>query len=202
MARIISFTGPSGSGKSTLAKGLIAKHAGKVSFMESITTRLPRTKEEQASGEYRFVSIPEFEQMREHDEFLWYVTHNDVSYGTRKEAVGHALQQEERVTLMILVPQVLGTLYDFIIKERRAHGDVSDAWVACYLNPPDPEELSRRLMRRGDTDEMIRARAASESNWFNEARKCGKSLQLLHGSRTVSQNIACIEHFLHLHHVA
>ncbi len=202
MARIISFTGPTCAGKSTLARALIAAYPGRVSFGESETTRSPRNEEEASSGEYRYVSKAEFERMIAKNELLWHVEHGGNYYGTRKQTILRGLASEEHITLLILVPSVLGTLFDFIAKERKEHRDILDSWIACYVNPPSEEELLRRLRERGDTDEQIQKRMVSERNWFNETRTCGKSLQLLQGCRSIRDNLMRIEHFVHLHQVA
>ena len=78
--------GPSGSGKTTIVQHLLNNNP-KLKFSISATTRKKR-ENEQDGDDYYFLSIDEFKQKIELDEFLeWEQVYTDLYYGTLKSEV-------------------------------------------------------------------------------------------------------------------
>jgi guanylate kinase len=138
---------PSGGGKTTLIRRLLANPPGEpLRFSVSHTTR-PRRDGEVDGREYHFVSATEFEKMARHGDFL---EHNEVHgnfYGTSKSEVLPRLAAGEDVILDIDVQgarDVLAALPEAI---------------SIFIVPGSPEELERRLRKRGlDIEDAIRKR--------------------------------------------
>ncbi len=138
---------PSGGGKTTLIRRLLAKPPGEpLRFSVSHTTR-PQRDGEVDGREYHFVSAAEFEKMARRGEFL---EHNEVHgnfYGTAKSEVLPRLAAGEDVILDI---DVQGA--------RDVVAAVPDA-VSIFIIPASPDELERRLRKRGlDGEDAIRKR--------------------------------------------
>ena len=138
---------PSGGGKTTLIRRLLAKPPGEpLRFSVSHTTR-PQRDGEVDGREYHFVSAAEFEKMARRGEFL---EHNEVHgnfYGTAKSEVLPRLAAGEDVILDI---DVQGA--------RDVVAAVADA-VSLFIIPASPDELERRLRKRGlDGEDAIRKR--------------------------------------------
>ena len=138
---------PSGGGKTTLIRRLLAKPPGEpLRFSVSHTTRTQRDGEVDGR-EYHFVSAAEFEKMARRGEFL---EHNEVHgnfYGTAKSEVLPRLAAGEDVILDI---DVQGA--------RDVVAAVPDA-VSIFIIPASPDELERRLRKRGlDGEDAIRKR--------------------------------------------
>jgi len=138
---------PSGGGKTTLIRRLLAKPPGEpLRFSVSHTTRTQRDGEVDGR-EYHFVSAAEFEKMARRGEFL---EHNEVHgnfYGTAKSEVLPRLAAGEDVILDI---DVQGAR-DVVVA-------VPDA-VSIFIIPASPDELERRLRKRGlDGEDAIRKR--------------------------------------------
>ena len=138
---------PSGGGKTTLIRRLLARPPGEpLRFSVSHTTR-PQRDGEVDGREYHFVSAAEFEKMARRGEFL---EHNEVHgnfYGTAKSEVLPRLAAGEDVILDI---DVQGA--------RDVVEAVPDA-VSIFIIPASPDELERRLRKRGlDGEDAIRKR--------------------------------------------
>jgi guanylate kinase len=137
-------SGPSGAGKSTLVKKL-AQLVPDVVISISATTREPRAGE-QDGREYFFISREEFLDRVQRGEFLeWAEVHGNL-YGTPAAFVDEQLRAGKSVILEI---DVQGAQQ---VAERRP-----DA-VLIFIEPPDFEELLRRLEERGTENEEERAR--------------------------------------------
>lgn len=149
---------PSGAGKSSLISALLEKHQD-MQVSVSHTTRAPRPGEN--NGEhYHFVSVDEFKQLIENQEFYEWAEVFGNYYGTSKSAIQSQLEQGIDVFLDIdwqgaqqmrkLVPEVL----------------------SIFILPPSKEELERRLNSRGqDSAEVIKGRmdkAQNEMSHYNE----------------------------------
>lgn len=145
---LIVFTGPSGVGKDTVLAAL--RELGYDFFLSiSVTTRDPRPGEVE-SGAYRFLTKTEFEKLIADDALLEHAEYLGQYYGTPEQPVDRALSEGCNVILKI---EVQGALQ---VRARRP-----DA-VLVFLMPPSPEELERRLRKRGtETEEKIQKRLAA-----------------------------------------
>ena len=143
---MLVLSSPSGAAKSTIARNLLeSDHA--LSLSVSVTTRARRGSEIDGVH-YRFVSLREFERLRDSDALLeWAEVHGNC-YATPRERVAVAMA-EGRVMLFDIDWQ--GALQ---LKEKM-RADI----VSIFILPPSMAELKSRLKRRAeDTDEAISRR--------------------------------------------
>ena len=97
--RLFLVTAPSGAGKSSLVAALL-KADPTVHLSISHTTRAPRPGEENGR-EYHFVSVDDFEKLKEDNAFLeWAYVHGNY-YGTSKKWIAEELEKGHDVLLEI-----------------------------------------------------------------------------------------------------
>jgi guanylate kinase len=129
---------PSGGGKGTLIRRVMEEVAG-LSYSVSWTTR-PRRAGEIDGVHYHFVSVEEFERMRDGGGFLeWAVVHGNL-YGTALSVVEQELCEGRDIILEIDVQGAESV--------RRRARDV----VGVFILPPSFAVLSQRLRGRGTDD--------------------------------------------------
>ncbi len=125
---------PSGGGKGTLIRRVLGNVPG-LSYSVSWTTRGPRPGELDGVN-YHFVSVEEFERMRDAGGFLeWAVVHGHL-YGTSRSAVEQDLSEGHDIILEIDVQgaaAVRGTMTSV---------------VGVFIMPPSLEVLRARLRSR------------------------------------------------------
>jgi guanylate kinase len=139
--KLLIFSAPSGSGKTTLVNHLLTEIPN-IAFSVSATTRAPRG-EEQNGVEYYFISLEEFKQRVENDEFLeWQEVYPGRCYGTLKAVVEK--MQEEGKHVAFDVDVVGGT------NIKKFYGDKA---LSVFIQAPSIEVLRDRLVNRG-TDSM------------------------------------------------
>lgn len=135
--KIIALVSPSGGGKSTMAKRLL-RDFDKLKFSVSATTRPPRTGETDGV-EYHFLSVEEFEQKIEENEFLeWEEFYNGTRYGTLRSDVESELNKGYFILLDI---DVLGALNIKKMYKEEA--------LSLFIAPPSLDILKERLINRG-----------------------------------------------------
>jgi guanylate kinase len=143
---------PSGAGKSTIARYMLRRFPD-LELSVSVTTR-PRRGSEVHGTDYHFISVREFERLRDGDALLeWAEVHGNF-YGSPRDAVANALAAGRDVLFDI---DWQGGLQ--LIEKARA--DV----VSVFILPPSLEELRSRLKRRAeDSEETIAARLKNAIN--------------------------------------
>jgi guanylate kinase len=150
MGKLIIVSAPSGSGKSTIINWLMQHEELHLAFSVSCTSRAPRGNERDGV-EYFFLSVDEFKERIERDEFLEYEeVYEGRFYGTLKSQVERQLADGQNV------------VFDVDVKGgcslKKYFGDRA---LAIFIQPPSVEELRRRLEKRGtDTPEVINDRVA------------------------------------------
>ena len=150
MSKIITlFIGPSGSGKSTTALHLQNNYGLKV--IESYTTRPPRFAGEPG---HIFVTEEDFYAMGGVENALAYVFYNGFHYWITPE-------QFEDSDIYIVDPQGAKMLLE------KYQGQKEIKIVGFYA---EEQELRRRMKMRGDSEEAITARIATDHNWFSRAK--------------------------------
>ena len=144
--QLFILSAPSGTGKTTILKRVMA-NVTNLGFSISHTTRAPR-KGEQNGVDYHFVTVAEFQTMRENNLFLeWAEVHGNF-YGTSRPAVLELLESGQDIILDI---DVQGAA--IIAADATVHG------VSVFVAPPSLSELEKRLRGRGtDTNETIELR--------------------------------------------
>lgn len=151
--KLLVFSAPSGSGKTTLVNHLLSEIPN-MAFSVSATTRQPRG-QEQNGVEYYFMSLEEFKQRVENDEFLeWQEVYPGRCYGTLKAVV--SAMQEEGKHVAFDVDVVGGT------NIKKFYGDEA---LSVFIQAPSIEVLRERLVgRQTDSMEEIEKRLA-KAQW-------------------------------------
>ena len=136
---------PSGSGKSTLVAEVRRLVEG-LEFSISFTTRKLRGSE-QEGREYHFISVEQFLEMEQRDEFLEWAEVFGNYYGTARGGLEHARAAGKDLLLDIDVQGAIQVIHK-----------VPEA-VSIFVVPPSPQVLERRLRNRsraeGVTDEAV-----------------------------------------------
>jgi guanylate kinase len=157
---LVILSGPSGAGKSTVVRQLLANCSLPLMLSISATTRAPRPGEVDGL-DYHFMSHEEFARRREADEFLECkeVFGRGDWYGTLRSVVDEGLRAGKWVILEIDVQGALNVFEQGL------------STISLFVHPGSPEELERRLRRRGtDTEQSIARRlqvAADEMTFIN-----------------------------------
>lgn len=150
--KIIIITAPSGAGKTSITHHLL-KTIPQLSFSVSAATRQPREFEKD-KVDYYFISLQEFQQRIQHNEFVeWEMVYEGKYYGTLKSEL-------KRIWNMKKVP-----LLDIDIKGAiHVQQQHPQNCLTIFVEPPSVEELKKRLLSRGtETEESLRARVSKAS---------------------------------------
>lgn len=137
---------PSGAGKTTLTRTLVDKEAN-IRLSVSVTTRARRPSEIDGVH-YRFISMRQFDILRDSGQLLeWAEVHGNC-YGTPREPVEQALAAGRDVLFDI----------DWQGTQQLCQSMRSDV-VSVFVLPPSASELKARLERRAeDSGEVIARR--------------------------------------------
>ena len=150
---------PSGAGKTTILKKVM-EQVRNLAFSISHTTRAPR-KGETNGIDYHFVSVDEFQSMRDKNVFLeWAEVHGNF-YGTSRPAVLAQLEGGQDIILDIDVQGAAIIAADNSVKA-----------VSVFVAPPSLAELEKRLRGRGtDKNETIELRLNNAAREMDAAGK-------------------------------
>ena len=136
---LLPIAAPSGTGKTTVCRKLL-DYSDSFVFSVSCTTRPPRP-DEKDGVDYHFISKERFKEYVKNDMLVeWEDVFNDY-YGTLKSAVEKALESGK---ILLLDIDVKGALNIKNLYPGKA--------VSIFLQPPNYEELKRRLHFRGTED--------------------------------------------------
>jgi len=144
---MVVLSSPSGAGKSTIARLLLEDPEMKLSLSISVTTRQRRPSEIQ-DVHYHFITMREFERLRDSDALIeWAEVHGNF-YGTLRETAENALADGRDMLFDI----------DWQGSEQLQEKMRSDV-VSIFILPPTMRELQSRLNRRAeDSPEVIETR--------------------------------------------
>jgi guanylate kinase len=157
--RLIVIAAPSGAGKTSLVKALL-ESTPSLRLSVSHTTRAPRRATEQEGREYHFVSVPEFERLKDSGEFLEYARVFGNFYGTSRAFVEQQLAAGHDVLLEID--------WQGARQVRRAMPHS----VTVFILPPSRSALAERLTQRAtDTPEVIARRLAEAVGDMSHCRE-------------------------------
>eukprot|EP00005_Dracoamoeba_jomungandri_P002122 CAMPEP_0174254480 /NCGR_PEP_ID=MMETSP0439-20130205/3796_1 /TAXON_ID=0 /ORGANISM="Stereomyxa ramosa, Strain Chinc5" /LENGTH=185 /DNA_ID=CAMNT_0015336083 /DNA_START=12 /DNA_END=566 /DNA_ORIENTATION=- len=138
--RPLVVAGPSGAGKSTLIRKLMDEFPAKFGFSVSHTTRGIRPGEEDGKH-YHFVDRETFEQKVSEGNFIEHAEYSGNLYGTSFSAVSDV---QDAGKICILDIDIQGVE---LVKQTELNP------LFLFIVPPSTEELKRRLVGRGDTDD-------------------------------------------------
>ncbi|TCV72748.1 guanylate kinase [Neorhizobium sp. R1-B] len=143
---MLVLSSPSGAGKSTIARNLLDEDRS-LEISVSVTTRAKRPSEI-AGKHYHFISVHQFERMRDAGDLLeWAEVHGNF-YGTPREPVEQAMAEGRDMLFDIDWQGALQL-------QEKMKADV----VSIFVLPPSMTELQSRLHRRAeDSEEVIRTR--------------------------------------------
>ncbi|OYD16915.1 guanylate kinase [candidate division WOR-3 bacterium JGI_Cruoil_03_44_89] len=137
----IVLVGPSGVGKTTVVREILKLH-GDIKYSISATTRTPR-KDEVHGRDYYFLDISTFKDWIKEDRlYEWAIVYGDY-YGTPRESVDEFLKEGYDV------------IFDLDIQGGSSVKSKRGNTITVFLLPPSREELRRRLLRRGDKEDII-----------------------------------------------
>jgi len=157
--KLVVISGPSGAGKSTIASE--ARKRTGAEFSVSVTTRRPRPGEIDGR-EYHFVDRATFEKMIAAGELLEWAEVFGELYGTPARPVEQAVEAGRTILLDV---DVQGG--------RQVHEKMPSATFILIV-PPSPEELARRLDRRGtEAPAELESRLARADAEIAAARESG-----------------------------
>lgn len=143
---IIIISSPSGAGKTSICKNLI-KLDSNIRLSISVTTRQARDNEVDHK-DYHFVSIDEFNDLLNNDNFLEHAKVFDNNYGTLRRDVDNHLSNGNDVLFDI----------DWQGAQQIVESDYSNI-VTIFILPPSKEVVEQRLLKRlkdsGDKIEIV-----------------------------------------------
>ncbi|MVB00123.1 guanylate kinase [Nitratireductor sp. CAU 1489] len=143
---MLVLSSPSGAGKSTIARTLLENDGG-LELSVSVTTR-PRRGSEIDGVHYHFLSMRDFERMRDTEALLEAAEVHGNFYGTPREPVEIAMDEGRDMLFDI----------DWQGAEQLKATMPADI-VSIFILPPSMTELKSRLRRRAeDSDATIQTR--------------------------------------------
>ena len=161
--KLIIITAPSGAGKTSITRYLM-KTFPQLAFSISAATRNPRGTEKNGV-DYHFISIGEFKNKIQHNEFVeWEMVYEGKYYGTLKAELERIWQQNK---IPVLDIDVKGAIH---VQQQYPQSSLS-----LFIQTPSVNELQKRLESRGtETPESLAARvnkAAYELSFKDQFNK-------------------------------
>ncbi len=146
--KVIIIAAPSGAGKTSITRHLLNSLSGELAFSISAATRKPRNNEKNAV-DYYFISVSEFKQRIENNEFVeWEMVYEGKYYGTLKAELERIWKEGKSPLLDVDVQGGIHVQQQF-----------PGTSLSLFIEPPSIEELKRRLEKRGtETPESLQAR--------------------------------------------
>ncbi len=152
---LIVMSAPSGAGKSTLCD-LLLQEFPELTYSISCTTREPRGMEEDGI-DYFFLSREAFEARVREGQLLEHALVHGNYYGTPEAPVREAFAEGQSVLMDIDV--VGAEQVRRAIAKLPPEDPLRAGFVDIFIEPPDLDELRRRLVGRGeDAPEAIKLR--------------------------------------------
>jgi guanylate kinase len=151
--KIIIITAPSGAGKTSITRYLLNKYADRLAFSISAATR-PLRGTEKNGVDYYFMSVDEFTNKIQHEEFVeWEMVYEGKYYGTLKSELNR-IWSEGKVPVLDI--DVKGAIH--------VQQQYPETTLSIFIEPPSVDELKRRLMGRGtESEDSLNARVNKAS---------------------------------------
>jgi len=151
---IIAVASPSASGKTTLVTQALEKF--NLHRLITTTTRKPRVGE--SDKDYHFVSVDEFNALKEANEFIEYNEVYGNLYGLTKTEITSHIHETCIVILDVGGVDTIKTLFPDVVK-------------TIFIMPESVDDLKMRLSERGDDTDEIGRRLAEIDREISEAIK-------------------------------
>jgi guanylate kinase len=152
---IIVVSAPSGTGKSTICRRLLAA-CPDIKFSVSLTSRTPRPNEINGK-DYHFISHEDFQRRIDEGEFVEWVENYGQFYGTSVKVINDALNHGKDLLL------------DIEPRGAKAIKKQFPDAVFVFVLPPSPDELLKRLKKRGhESEEAIKIRFSQSNSELKE----------------------------------
>jgi guanylate kinase len=150
--KILIITAPSGAGKTSITHHLMQRFP-QLSFSVSAATRQPRGAEKNGE-DYYFMSMDEFKQKIQHNEFVeWEMVYEGKYYGTLKSEL-ERIWKENKIPVLDI--DVQGAIH---VKQQ-----YPETSLTLFIEPPSVDELKKRLQSRGtESEESLAARVNKAS---------------------------------------
>ena len=150
--KLIIITAPSGAGKTSITHYLMNKFSY-LSFSISAATR-PARSEEKNGKDYYFMSMDEFKEKIQHNEFVeWEMVYEGKYYGTLKSELARIWSESK---IPVLDIDVQGAIH-----VQQQYPETS---LTLFIEPPSVAELKKRLQSRGtESEESLAARVNKAS---------------------------------------
>lgn len=156
---VFMIVAPSGAGKSSLVNALLNEDSN-IGLSISCTTRDPRPGEKN-NVHYNFLSVEEFEELKDNNALLEWAKVHDNYYGTPKAYVQDRINKGQDILLEID--------WQGAAQVREQFPEVID----IFILPPSIEILKDRLNKRGqDSQEVIERRVHAASEEIAHANEC------------------------------
>lgn len=155
---LVVISGPSGAGKGSISSRIL-KEMDNIEFSTSMTTRKPRSGEEDGK-DYYFVTREEFQDAIAKGDFIEYAEVFGNYYGTPKKEVESRLKEGKNILLDIDVQGALNVMKSF------------PEGLFIFVLPPSLEELRHRIVHRGkDEPDVIERRLGQAESEIAQADK-------------------------------
>ncbi len=143
---MIIVIGPSATGKSEIVKCLIKNY----NYNKFVTTTTRKIRVNEVNGiDYHFLSVEEFKNKIENNEFIEYVNYNNNFYGTEKRNINDS-------TCLIIEPSGL-----------KAFKELNDDHIVSFFLYSSKEKRKERMIKRLDNIEDINKRLTSDDSIFD-----------------------------------
>jgi guanylate kinase len=197
---LVTFSAPPACGKSRTMNRLATQIPGAL-VLESVTTRPSRN--DDARGEYTFVSEDEFDRLSRSGTFAWARTIHGCYYGTRRKDLQNALQSD-RLVFASLMPEAVKAARAM----ARGSGDHGTKTVLSFffLPPTHDEVLFQRLFEREQRnprdrtiDAMraaVRQRLKDAEGWELEARRDERAFRFIPDQPTLNDKVELVRPLL------
>ena len=144
---LVILSSPSGAGKTSIARALVEENKNFL-FSVSATTRKSRPGEVNGR-EYHFLTVNEFEERIEHDQFLEHAKVFGNLYGTPLQPVMESINHGKDLIFDV----------DWQGGKQIRSSSLSKFVISIFILPPSIKELHKRLMNRAqDSSETVKDR--------------------------------------------
>ena len=144
---LVILSSPSGAGKTSIARALVEENKN-FSFSVSATTRKSRPGEVNGR-EYHFLTVNEFEERIEHDQFLEHAKVFGNLYGTPLQPVLESINNGKDLIFDV----------DWQGGKQIRNSSLSKFVISIFILPPSIKALQERLMKRAqDSSDTVKDR--------------------------------------------